>query len=273
MYPEKLLAIANYSKKEVFPVLEELRRWGKGQGVEVLVSEAIAPLACRPTAQWLAISLGGDGTFLRAARQLGGTETPLLGVNLGSLGFLTQLSAVDLLPALGRIQRGDFSIEKRLRLEARTAKASYSAYNEILLSRTAIDDFAELLLYADGERVARYEGDGLIIATPSGSTAYALSAGGPILTPQLQAIQATPLGAHTLALRTAIFPLETRLRVEMASHGALMVDGDEVQRLEVGAQIQIGRSTQMSHVVILHEPHPSFFELLHKKLHWDQLPD
>lgn len=272
MYPEKLLAVANYSKKEVFPILEEVRGWGKGQGVEVFVSEAIAPLTCRPTAQWLAISLGGDGTFLRAAKQLVGRETPLLGVNLGSLGFLTQLSAVDLLPALGRIQRGDFSIEKRLRLEARTAKASYSAYNEILLSRAAINDFAELLLYADGERVARYEGDGLILATPSGSTAYALSAGGPILTPQLQAIQATPLGAHTLALRTAIFPLETRLRVEMRSHGALMVDGDEVERLEAGAQVEIGRSNQMSHVVILHEPRPSFFELLHRKLHWDQLP-
>jgi NAD+ kinase len=272
MIPEKLLAIANYTKPEVFPVLDELRRWGEGHGIEVLVNEAIVPFACRPTTQWLAISLGGDGTFLRAARQLAETETPLLGVNLGSLGFLTQLRVADLLPALERICKGDFSIEKRLRLEVRTDKTRYTSYNEILISRATIDDFVELVLYANGERVADYEGDGVIIAAPSGSTAYALSAGGPILTPDLQAFEVVPLDAHTLALRTVVLPLDTKLRAEMRTPGALIVDGDQVERLDAGTQLEISRSPLVTRVIVLKGSRPTFFELLHKKLHWDQSP-
>ena len=272
MYPEKLLAIANYTKPKVFPILDKLRHWGAEQGLEVLVNEAIAPLNCRPNRRWLAISLGGDGTFLRAARQLAGTETPILGVNLGSLGFLTQLGADDLLPALEQISAGSLFIEPRPRLEARTAQAGYSAYNDVLISRVGINDFAKLAIYADEQLVERYGGDGLILATPSGSTAYALAAGGPILTPTLEAIEVTPLCAHTLALRTVVFSLETHFRVQLETDGALAIDGDQVEKLSAGDQIAIFRSAQTTSVVLLDRPRPSFFELLHHKLHWDQSP-
>ncbi len=263
----KLLILANYAKPGVLPLLEELERWAEGKGLEVEVVEAHSSRELRPGLGTLALTLGGDGTFLRGAGRLLGQGVPILGVNLGSLGFLTQVSSEELPGALERLLRGDYRIEERMMLAARAKGQEFFALNDLVVTHPRIEEFIRVELFVDGELVADYPGDGLILSTPTGSTAYSLAVGGPIVDPRMELILVTPLSAHKLGLRPLILPPEAELRLVAKTAAALLVDGDRAGELEPGEELHIRRAPHTTKLVLV-EPQVGFFELLERKLGW-----
>lgn len=271
---KKILAIANFTKAETFSALEELKNWALTRKITVATFEATAEeldLGNVRKKEVLAITLGGDGTFLKGARRLAPYDVPILGVNVGSLGFLTQVTASDLTSALEQILRGDFKVEPRMRLECRLKHQRFSALNEVLISRTDIDKFIELELWADQEFIAFYPGDGLIISTPTGSTAYNLAAGGPILDPAMEAILVTPLVTHKLGLRPLISSANKILKIKAHAEAAVLIDGDRLAKLSSGEESEVYKSSLVTKMVV-REPRPEFFTLLEKKLNWGRNP-
>jgi len=272
---KKILVIANFTKAETFSVVEELKNWAEERKISVLVHKATAEenldLAKESGGGVLAITLGGDGTFLKGARLLSPYDIPILGVNLGSLGFLTQVTTSDLTLALEQILAHKFKMEPRMRLECRLKHQRFSALNEVLISRTDIDKFMELELWADQEFIGFYPGDGLIVSTPTGSTAYSLAAGGPIIDPAMEAILVTPLMTHKLGLRSVIFPPNKILKIKTHTEAAVLSDGDKVAQLPSGDKLEVRKSELVTKMIIT-EPRPAFFTLLEKKLNWGRNP-
>lgn len=272
MVPKKILAIVNFTKKGVFPILEEVKTWGSKHGIEVIIREAFAGDGLDLGKEGsLAITLGGDGTFLEAAGKLAHQNVPILGVNLGSLGFLTQTRSEDLPEVLEQVRRGEFKVEKRMMLEGELRGERFSALNDLVVSHSDIDRFTELELFADDRFIGCYPGDGIIISTPTGCTAYSLAAGGPVVDPLLECIIATPLNIHKLGLRPIIFPPEAKLSVVAHLEAALLVDGDKRGELEPGDELKVRRSSLVTKMVIV-EPQPSLFSLLGIKLNWGKSP-
>jgi len=267
MYPKKILAVVHPRRPEAPAALSELERWAKAHRVRHWAITLKEPLPVEPDEEFLAVSLGGDGTFLRCAQLVAEYETPILGVNVGSLGFLTQTSSRELTRALDQVLAGEYLLEERLRVEARCGERRVSALNEIVLSRRDVDDFTEIVLSWNGEFISRYPGDGLIVAAPSGSTAYALASQGPIIFPTLECLLITPLNVHALGLRPLILPVEAELAAEMRHPGWLIVDGMKELELESGARVLLRRSPHPTRVVALRE-RPGFFKLLAEKLGW-----
>jgi len=267
MYPETIIAVVNRRKPEAPEALEALERWAKAHDVCLRVLSLRDPLPLEPDEGCLAVSLGGDGTFLRCAYLVADYETPILGINVGSLGFLTQTSSQQLPAALDRVLEGEYTLEERLRLEASYGDKKISALNEIVLSRRDIDGFTEVALRWDGEFLSCYPGDGVIIATPSGSTAYSLAAQGPILFPTLDCLIVTPLNVHALGLRPLVLPAEAELVAEMDYPGWLIVDGMKEAELEAGARVRLRRSPHPTRVIAFKD-RPGFFKLLAEKLGW-----
>jgi NAD+ kinase len=215
----------------------------------------------------LVVALGGDGTVLRAASIFADSAVPILGANLGSLGFLTQVGAQSLTVALEGVLHDRFTIEERMRLSFSTNKGRGSVLNDIVITGTSRVHFCELDLdWSDGP-VATYPGDGLILATATGSTAYNLSAGGPVIVPPAACILACPLAAHKLGLRPVIFPAEEVLRVRARTEVNLFVDGDFLTDLPAGAQITVERAALPTRLIRMTDA-PSFFKVLEEKLNW-----
>jgi NAD+ kinase len=183
----------------------------------------------------LVVALGGDGTVLRAAHLLAGAEVPLLGVNVGRLGFLCGAGQTDPLPAVLAAAAGEGRIERRATLNAVITiggreSGTHEALNEVFIGRSGSVRAVDLEVSADGETLARWVCDGLVIATPTGSTAYALSAGGPLVAPELRAFVLVPVGAHSLASRSIVFGSDTRIAVTLPdparAEACVLVDGD-----------------------------------------------
>jgi len=224
----------------------------------------------------LVIALGGDGTILSVARRYAGGP-PILGVNLGFLGYLTEVPREDLYPALLEVLAGRYALESRSLLEVRLQRAAggaadYLALNDAVIAKTAPSRIIELDVAVDGKPVARYRADGLVISTPTGSTAYNLSAGGPILHPQLPVTVLTPICPHTLTLRPLVVPdtavLEARLETDSESV-FLTVDGQEGTELAYGDRVRLRRHGRP--VLLLRTAEPrSIFEGLRSKLHWGE---
>ncbi|MCR4404387.1 MAG: NAD(+)/NADH kinase [Candidatus Acetothermia bacterium] len=269
---ERLVLLVNFAKAGAPPLVERIKAWGKERGIEVTVHGSLEEGELEAGPGTVALTLGGDGTFLRAAMRFGREEVPLLGINLGSLGFLTQVGEEEALQALEKLRRGEFALEERMLLEARLGQRSFLALNEVFISRPSLGELAELELFSGEEFVAFYPGDGLIIATPTGSTAYSLAAGGPIVDPRLEMIIVTPIAPHRLGLRTVIFPPEARLRVVAREPAALFIDGDRAGELASGDQLLVGRSASRIKVVMVN-PAPGFFSLLARKLDWGSHPE
>lgn len=224
----------------------------------------------------LVLTLGGDGTLLRGARAAGPLGIPVLGCNLGRLGFLTLARREELEPALERVVGGEYEIEERLALEVRVRPGrtpgpdgSFYGVNDAVLHKSGFARLITLRLWADEEEVGHYSADGIILATATGSTAYSLSAGGPIVVPTMDGLLATPISPHTLAVRPVVFPGSTRLTVELLAGVddlALTVDGQSGCRLRVGDRVDVGRSPHPLRLVRL--PGHTFFGVLRRKLRW-----
>lgn len=267
MYPEKIVTVAHPGRPDASRAVEMLRRWAKAHNVKLWVLGLEDPLPLEPDEGTLAVSLGGDGTFLKTARLAAEYDTPILGINLGSLGFLTQTNSEALVSALDQVLAGDFHIEERLRLKAEHKGKCLSALNDVVLSRADVDDFTEVDLYGDGEFISRYPGDGVIVSTPSGSTAYALAAYGPVVCPRLQCITVTPLNAHVVSLRPLVLPAEAEIVAEMRYAGWLVVDGSKTVKLTARDRVTVCRAPHSTWVITL-DRHPGFFRLMSEKLGW-----
>ena len=221
----------------------------------------------------LLLVFGGDGTMLRAAREIAGSQTPLLGVNLGGLGFLTGVPSRELTRALKHVWLGEFSVEPRA-LIAATARCGrqtlqLTALNDIVISRGVVSRLIELDVAVDGKPLTRYRGDGLIVSSPTGSTAYSLAAGGAIVSPTADVFTLTPICPHTLSNRSVIVSLDSTIQVKVISPRpltALSADGQVLNELAEGDVITIRRSRDT--IRLMHLAGTSFFETLRRKLHW-----
>jgi NAD+ kinase len=222
------------------------------------------------------VSMGGDGTMLAAARAAVPHETPILGINLGSLGFLTQQRREQLLDALDAVDAGKYRIEERMLLQAVVDNSSGSlpaALNDIVVSNAPVSRVIDINLKVNGEDVVTYTADGLILATPTGSTAYSLAVGGPIMHPKMEAIIAAPISAFSLNIRPIVFDAGDVLQLQVTSHkrqASLTLDGQVVVALHHNEVITVTRAKSHAKFVVL--PDNSFYSVLRSKLHWGVPP-
>ena len=223
------------------------------------------------------ISLGGDGTILASARALKDSGVPILGINLGSLGFLTQLTPEQLECALKRLADNDYQIEERMVLKTEVLVGEKQnlpfALNDVVIDKGNISRVINLSLYADGEYICSYTADGLVISTPTGSTAYSLAVGGPILEPCMNALIISPISPFSLTSRPLVFPRDTVLEIRVRSpHGnaQLTIDGQVATSFSPKGTIKVSRAEHS--VKFVHFAETSFFKILRNKLHWGKLP-
>jgi NAD+ kinase len=224
----------------------------------------------------LIVVLGGDGTLLSVARLVDGLGVPILGVNLGGLGFLTATTLEALFPTLEAVLRGEYSAEERLVLAAElvrgdTLLAEHLALNDVVVAKGALGRLIDLDVRADGEPMTAYRADGLIIATPTGSTAYNLSAAGPILFPTMDAVVLTPICSHTLTNRPIVLPASVRLEVTLQTATpdvVLSVDGQAGPPVGEGDVVRVRQAS--ARIRLIRDPRKSYFEVLRTKLKWGE---
>jgi NAD+ kinase len=238
-----------------------------------LKCEIVPDAAAVAHAADLILVFGGDGTMLRTARLIAGSKTPMLGVNIGGLGFLTAVAADKMAEALKLVWRGEFSFESRALIEATGVchgkRVHAIALNDIVISRGAVSRLIALDVSVNGEAITRYRCDGLIVSSPTGSTAYSLAAGGAIVLPTAEVFVLTPICPHALSNRSIILPLSATIRVQ-ASHAVpsafLNADGQIIGELDAGDEVAIRRSK--SAVRLMRLADSSFLEAMRRKLHW-----
>lgn len=228
----------------------------------------------------LMVTLGGDGTLLRGARQAAGLDVPVLGVNLGRLGFLTSVADTEVEDAIDAIGRGAYRVERRRCLEAVVAKnganpgSPWYAFNDFVIHKSGVARVTKLALtvgtpHGERETVGNFVGDGVIVSTPTGSTAYSLSAGGPIVVPGVDCILITPICPHSLAVRPLVVPgnVDVHVRsIDRSEELVLTVDGQEVEPLDPGDEVRVERADLTISLVRLLDG--SFFSTLRRKLGW-----
>ncbi len=234
------------------------------------------PRECVADSCDLIVVLGGDGTLLAAARALNGREIPLFPVNLGGLGFLTAITMDELYPELERALRGEHRIGKRRLIHCEVIRATekiaaYEALNDVVISKASIARMIDLDAHVDTHFVAAYKADGLIIATPTGSTAYSLSAGGPIIFPRVAAFCLTPICPHMLTNRPVIVPDSSTIQVINRAGDDdtyLTIDGQIGAPLKSGDRVVASRSPHILQLV--RPPRSMFFDVLRQKLKWGE---
>jgi NAD+ kinase len=269
-------------------IVPALIEWLRGRGMAVRIDEQTAvyagpvgrssglPREEVPEGCDLVIVLGGDGTLLAAARAIGRRETPLFPVNVGSLGFLTAITIDELYPELERAFRGEHRIAKRKLLATEVVRdgkvvAAYEALNDAVLTKAAIARMIDLDAHVDEQFVCAYKADGLIVSTPTGSTAYSLSAGGPIIFPSVPAICITPICPHMLTNRPVLVPETSVIRIISRTPGEsvfLTIDGQVGNPIREGDTL-VCRSSDYA-LRLVRPPHMMFFDVLRQKLKWGE---
>lgn len=266
-------------------LVPKLIEWLAAHGIKVRYDEETAGYAGAwdglpreevPEGCELLIVLGGDGTLLSAARSLNGREIPLFAVNLGGLGFLTAITIDEVFPELERAFRGEHRIGRRKLLHAELYRdeeciASHEALNDVVITKSAIARMIDLDVHVDEMYVCNYKADGLIVATPTGSTAYSLSAGGPIIFPSVGALCLTPICPHMLTNRPVIIPGTSVIRIhcrETDEAAYLTIDGQVGQPLRELDRIICRSSTHTLHLI--RPPRMLFFDVLRQKLKWGE---
>jgi NAD+ kinase len=263
-------------------LVRALHAWLRERDIEVGFDEQTAPWCDAAPEEPVAlasncdllVSLGGDGTLLAVARAAGHHPVPILGVNLGTLGFLTEVNGDELFEALELLLVGKAEIVARMRLEVTVERAGreeirFEALNEAVVDKDSLSRMIDLQVSADGQAVTTYYADGLIVATPTGSTAYSLSAGGPLILPGTDVMVLTPICPHALTQRPLVLPHTVRIDVKVLSRESevsLTVDGQQGLALQDGDRIRIARSPHPARIVA--SPVRNRFEILRTKLHW-----
>ncbi len=223
----------------------------------------------------LAIAIGGDGTMLYASKIAREHGTPILGVNRGRLGFLADITPDEMIASVDQVLVGNFLEDSRMLLEARLASAdgtTASAFglNDVVIQRRGRGGMVDFSTHVDGRFVNAHSGDGLIVATPTGSTAYALSCGGPILEPNIAAIALVPICPHTLTDRPIVIPASQEIDIELLqredTHAVITVDGGHLGPLEPGDSLRVAAADER--ITMLHPPGHDFYGILRSKLFW-----
>lgn len=262
------------------PLLAALQAAAPALGVVLVVEEDLKEFAPGvPTLDNVGaidalMTLGGDGTLLRGARALAGREIPILGVNLGRLGFLTACGRDRMEEALRRFVAGDYVSDARMALEATVSNGgepsvTWHALNDVVVRQGGKARVMRLHLEVNGEEIASYAADGLVIATPTGSTAYSLSAGGPVVDPSLESIVLTPISVHSLSIRPLVLPptAEVCLRVEDDDRDQLVtIDGQIGTTFDSRQRLTVRRARRV--VLLVRFPEMTFFDRMRRKLGW-----
>ena len=278
--------ISRPRRTDIVSVAPGLLAWLQKQGVNVFCDSETAeclPSSCNvkareeiPGISDLLIVLGGDGTLLAAARLLGERKVPILPVNLGGLGFLTSVTLDDLYPVLEQAIRGQARYSERVMLESRVLRQGKPfhcarALNDAVLNKAALARIIDLELRVNGEFVTNYKADGLIVATPTGSTAYSLSAGGPIMYPIVSAFVITPICPHTLTNRPLVIPDNAKIEIGFAAGEApiyLTLDGQV--GVELHANDVVALSAAPERLRLVRPQEKTYFSVLRDKLKWGE---
>ncbi len=288
----KLAISGNISKPGLRKAVGAFARVLESMGIDYVVERRIAELlvavdetvaerhvcetAVADVGADILVAFGGDGTILAAAREVGARETPILGVNLGKLGFLAEVTPEELPTAIKDVVAGRYRIEERLVLEATspsTPGRTFHAVNDIVVDKSRSSRVIDVETHIDGDYAVTYRGDGLIISTPTGSTAYALSNGGPIVTPASRVFGITPISPHTLSGRPLVVPETSLIKVivQSASEEVLIsVDGQTQVPLRPPIELNVRKAAFP--VRLVKRPDKSYFDVLRAKLHWGRNP-
>ena len=276
--------VAKPGATEARDVILRLLEWLAGRGLTPVLEKetaALVPAASvasvgkpeLPAQVDLVVVLGGDGTLLSMARAVGDLGVPLLGVNLGGLGFLTATTLEEMLPALEALLAGRMAADERMMLTTRLVRngqrlCEYAALNDVVITKAAMSRIIDLAVSVEGQHATEYRADGLIISTPTGSTAYSLSAGGPILFPTMDAIVLTPICSHTLTNRPIVLPGTHHVEVTLLADQEVMVtvDGQVGVNLKQGDTVEVVKAAARIHLVRF--PQKDFFSVLRTKLKW-----
>ncbi len=276
--------VANLQRDGTKQAVTDFLDWSEQSKTEIFVWDGLKEIAAGqsyctyeelPDKCDVLVSMGGDGTLIHSARMVGNKNTKLLGVNVGSLGFLTQITPLSMIPCLDRIIKGDYNVEERMALTVKINRTgeTFQALNEAVVDNGAISRMIDIRLQVNGEDIVNYRCDGLIIATPTGSTAYSLASGGPILHPTMQAIIASPISAFSLTTRPMIFRADDILVLKVRSQhkvASLTVDGQVMRELSDGDIVSIKRADFAYQFIAFEEN--SFYRVCRTKLHWGLLP-
>ncbi|MCD6416492.1 MAG: NAD(+)/NADH kinase [Planctomycetes bacterium] len=273
---KKILVIGNKEKPAVLLAVDKIEPW-LAERAEVRV-DLDADSDTELDGVDFAVVVGGDGSMLRAARVVGRRGVPLLGINVGKFGFLTECAARDYQGVLEDVLQGRFELAQRMMIHCTLQRDGREALdavglNDAVVSRASLSRLITIDFYVDGELVTTYRADGLIVATPVGSTAHSLAAGGPILYPELEALVVTPICPHTLSNRPLALPARARVSVrarEFAEAPALTVDGQVSAQLEASDLVTVERAKEP--VKLICTGRSAFFETLRNKLDWRGQP-
>ena len=285
------ILIGKHQAAGVGRTLAEIGAWLAENGVEVSVERQTAHHCDLPgyadlsldevgaraaNGGWVAVVVGGDGTMLGAARQLAPFGVPLMGINSGRLGFITDIAESEWHQALGAMLAGHFEREHRAVLAGEVLRDGQRIYdgiaiNDVVVNRSGSTGLVELRVDVDGRFMYVQRADGLIVATPTGSTAYAMSAGGPILHPSLPGVVLVPIAAHTLSNRPIVLPEQVHIDIEIVSQKDVGVNFDMQHFADLLGGDRIRLRTAPHRAVFLHPPGWSYFATLRKKLHWHEI--
>jgi NAD+ kinase len=280
---KKIGIILKKNKPEGIELAAKLIPWFEDRGIEYFFEDETAKELGSdrgfqkpeiPGQVDLMIVLGGDGTLLSVARLVGNCSVPILGVNLGSLGFLTEITIEELFPMLEKIMAGDYELEERMMLTASIFRhgeriTEYSALNDVVINKGAIARIIDLETTIDKQYLTLYRVDGLIISTPTGSTGYSLAAAGPIVHPTVQAMILTPICPFTLNNRPIIIPDKSKVKVTLKTENVdhlLTLDGQVSFALKAGDVVQVERAKNCTHLI--KSPYRDYYEVVRTKLQW-----
>lgn len=264
---------------------EEVVAWLVEREIEVFVDEPLGnamsdmrgyPGQVIPPQVDMVVVLGGDGTLLSVARLVGDLRTPILGVNLGSLGFLTEITRAELFPVLEQVLNGNFRVSERMRLLAVIRRdgqevARYRVLNDVVINKGALARILDMEAWIDDDYLTTFKADGLIVSTPTGSTGYNLAAGGPIIYPGNHCHVLSPICAHTLTNRPIVVSDEAMIRIEVKSQDEDVVftaDGQEGMSLQCGDVVELRKSNHST--LLIKSPSKDYFQVLRTKLHWGE---
>lgn len=281
----KIGIIGKTNLEKTFELSKDLCSWLGDRGVEVYLQEELAQKikghhsASRekiPELVDVILVFGGDGTFLGVSRLACKHGTPIVGINLGGLGFLTEITVEEVKEMTERILSGDYEIEKRKMLSATIRRGgkeieSHEVLNDVVINKGAVARIIDLAIYIEGSHVTTYKADGIILSTPTGSTAYSLSAGGPIVFPGLPVIIVTPICPHTLTNRPLIVPSDMKVEIKVSTvepDTYLTLDGQIGVQLNTGDVVEVHKSE--SSVKLIKSPFRDFFNILKTKLMWGE---
>ena len=281
---QRIGIFAKRNQPDAIALALKLERWLSDRGVTVLCEEELAAKmglpgvasAEIPPDSDMLIVLGGDGTLISVAREVGTLEKPILGVNLGSLGFLTEITTDELFPVLEQILAGDYQTSDRLMLNVMVNRGGkqivkHQVLNDVVINKGALARIIDMKVWVNESYLTTFKADGLIISSPTGSTAYNMAAGGPIINPGSECLVITPICPHMLSNRPMIVSADASIRVEVMFQDedvVLTADGQVGTLLQAGDIVEVQQASNRTRLIL--SPEKDYFEILRTKLRWGE---